>query len=117
MRPDDGCNRVRELDAFEDLGPDDRMDLHLFELLRRQFAGLGDDVFRNGKLSDVMQDGGGSQGFHLRAANAHLLTERRRINLHALQVVMGGGILGLDSERHRLNRPKMQICHLFGVGH
>jgi hypothetical protein len=31
------------------------MNLHLFELFRRQPAGLGDDVFRYRQLADIVQ--------------------------------------------------------------
>jgi len=60
MRADDGHHRIREFHALQNLCAHHRMNLHLLELLRRQLAGLGDDVFGDGQLADVVQQRGGA---------------------------------------------------------
>jgi hypothetical protein len=37
---------------------------HFLELFRCQLAGLGNDMLRNGQFADIVQQGGGPQGFH-----------------------------------------------------
>ena len=59
VRPNDGDNRIGKVHALENLGAYYRVDLHLFELFRRQPTRLVDDVLGNGQLADVMQQGCG----------------------------------------------------------
>ena len=64
---DDG---IWEAHALQNLSAHKRMNLHLFEFFRRKAAGLRDNVFRNGKFSDVVQQRGGMKSFEFRSAHA-----------------------------------------------
>ena len=55
MVPDDGNHRIRKIHSAEDLCAYDRMDLHLFNLRRRQWTRLVQDVRRDGEFADVMK--------------------------------------------------------------
>ncbi len=92
------------------------MDLHLFEFFGSQASWLGNDVFGNGQLADIVKQGGGLQSIELFLADAHLLADLGRINAHPLQVGGGGSVLGFDRERERLDRPQMQTGDFFDVG-
>ena len=55
MRSHDGHDRIGKRYPFENLRAHHRMDLHLFEFVVGELAGLVDDVFRYGELADVVQ--------------------------------------------------------------
>ena len=63
VRANDRGDRIGKGDALQDFSADDGMDLHLFELFRRQSAGLVDDVLGNGELADIVQQRGSAKGF------------------------------------------------------
>src|SRR5260370_23699569 len=60
-----GHHRVGKVDLFENLRPNDGMDLHLFKLFWGQFSWLRDDVFRDRKLAYVIQNLRGARGLRL----------------------------------------------------
>ena len=65
VRAHDRHDRIGKLDFFQNLGAHQRVDLHLFELFRSQFAGLGNDVFGNGEFADIVQQRGGLERFEI----------------------------------------------------
>jgi hypothetical protein len=115
MVADDGNDRVRELDALEDLGPDDGVDLHLLELFLGQFAGLGDDVLGDGKFADVVENAGGEKGLEFLVDEAEFLADFGAVDLDALEMVVGSLILGFDGESESLDGAQVEGGHLLGV--
>ena len=65
MVADDGHDRVREIDAFEYLRADGRVNLHLVKLGGRQLPRLVQDVIGDGELADVVQQRAGLQRLDL----------------------------------------------------
>ncbi len=91
------------------------MDFHLVELFASQLSGLRDDVLRNAELADVVKQSGGSQRLDFGGRQAKALAYFKGIDLDALEVIVRGMILRLDSERERFNRAQVQRCHFLGV--
>ena len=112
---DDGDDRIREANAFQNLGADQRMNLHLLELFGRKASRLRDDVLGHGEFADVMQQRGGMQSFQFRAGHAEFLADFDGVDADALQVFVGSVILGFDGEREGLDRAEMEVGHLFHV--
>ena len=62
MRPDDRNNRIGKLHLLQDLGPNQGVDFHLFELFVGELSGFRDDVLGDGQFTDIVQHGGCAQG-------------------------------------------------------
>ena len=58
---------------LQNLCPDDGVNLHLLEFLRREFPRLGDDVLRYSEFSDVMQHRRSLQRFLLVIAQSQVV--------------------------------------------
>ena len=115
VRSHDGRDWVGEGYLFQDLCPDDRMDLHLLEFFRGKPARLADDVIGYCEFSDVMQKCCRSQCIGLLLAKAHLAGYRERVGSYTMKVPMSGVIFGVDSKGQRLNRPHMEFRDLLHV--
>ncbi len=115
MVSDDGHDRIREVDAFQNLGADQRVGFELFELFAGEFAGLGDDVFGDGQFADVVEQGGGLQRLQVLSGYAEFTAEFHGVDLDALQVVVGGMVLGVNRQCQSLNGAQVQRGHLLGV--
>ena len=61
------------MDLLENFRTHDGVDLHLFELFRRQLARLGDDVLGDRELADVMKQRGGAQRLFIFVAQAQVV--------------------------------------------
>ena len=92
-----------ETHAFENFGPDDRMDLHFLELFRRELARFGNDVLGHGQLADVVQQRRGFEGLQLRSNQPQIFADLGGVNLDAPQVIVGGVIFGVDGQRQGFN--------------
>ncbi len=101
--------------SFQNLRPDQRMDLHLLEFFRRQSPRLRNNVLRNRQLPNVMQQRRRLQRFHLGFAHVELFGHLDRIHSDPLQMVMRRLVLRLNCQRQRFNRAHVQVRHLFHV--
>ena len=115
MGAHDWHDRIRETNALQNLGADQRMNLHLLEFFRREAAGLRDDVFRHGKFSDVVQQRGSVQRLKFRPNYTQFFGYFNGIDADALQVLVRRVIFGFNRQRQGLNRPKMQVRHFLDV--
>src|SRR5712692_7491152 len=61
----DGNNRVRELNASQNLRTDNRMDFHFLELFRSKTSWLGENVLGDRELANIVQPGGSAIGIQL----------------------------------------------------
>src|SRR5215470_13872313 len=98
MSPDDRHDRVREANAFQNLGADQRVNLHFLELFGSKAAGLRDDVLRNCEFADIVQKRGGMERFELWSRQTKFLADLNGIDPNTLQVFVRGVILGFNSE-------------------
>ena len=112
---DDGHDRVRKADAFQNLCPDQGMNLHLLELFGSKASGFGDNVFGHGQLANVVQQGGGVQRLQLGAADAQFLGDFNGIDPHTLQVIVRGLVLGFDREGEGLDGTQVEVRHFLDV--
>src|SRR5207237_1350242 len=112
---DDGHDRVRKADAFQNLCPDQGVNLHLLELFGSEASGFGDNVLGDGKLANVVQQGGRVQGFQLGAANAQFLGDFDGVDAHTLQVIVRGLVLSFDRERQGFDGTKVEVRHFLDV--
>ena len=96
MRTHDRLDGIGELNAFQNLGANGRVDFHLFEFFGGERAGLGNDVFGHGQLANVVQQRGGAHGFHILIRQAEFTSKQSGHQLHAVQLVMGRIILGFN---------------------
>src|ERR1700734_1072642 len=115
VRAYDGHYGIRKLDLFQNLSPDDGMDLHLLEFFGREFPRLRDDVFRNRELADVMQNRRSLQGFGFVFVQAKIFGEFHGVNAHPLKMLVGGVVFGFDGEHESFNGWQVKIRYLIGM--
>ena len=108
VRAHDGDDWIGKSHSFQNLGAHQGVDLHLLELFGTEASRLGDDVLGHSEFANVMQQGRGMQGLEFRPVNAQMLGNFDGIDAHALQMFVGGVILGLDGAQ-------VQVCHLLHV--
>jgi hypothetical protein len=92
----DWDDRIREVDLFENLRADGRVNLHPLELGRGEFARLVQDVIGHGQLAHVVQQRARLQGFDLGRRQAEDAAQARCVNLHAADVAVGRLILRVN---------------------
>jgi hypothetical protein len=92
------------------------MDFHLLELFRREPAGLVDDVIRHRQLADVVQQGRGAKSIHVLLVQFQFLGYLHGIGAHAVQVLVGGVILGVDGQGQRLDGAQVERADLLPRG-
>ena len=85
MMTHDWSDRIRKINAAENLRADRRVDFHFFKLGGRQAAGLVDDVRGHCKFADVVKQRSGFQrrNFSLRKSQAPRPGLRRRFERDA----------------------------------
>src|SRR6185369_13605986 len=88
VMPDDRNHWIREIHTTEDLGAHDRVDLHLLKLSMSQRSRLIQNVRRNGKLADVMQQRTRFECGDLVRRKTKHFAHARGVNLHATNVAM-----------------------------
>jgi hypothetical protein len=91
------------------------MDLHFLELFRSQLSRLGNDIFRDRQLADIVQQRRGFKGLLLAGAEMQLFADFGGIDLHAPQVIVGGVVLSVDGQGQRFDGAQMQVRHLQDV--
>ena len=77
--------------------------------------GLGKNVLGHRELADVVQQRRGLHALNLVLLHAERARDRRRIELHAPDVRLRGLVLGVDGQRQRFDRRKVQVRHLAHV--
>ena len=114
MGADDRDNGIRELDLFQNLRPDQRVDLHFVELFRRQTPGFRNDVFGHGQLADIVKQ---SRRLQRVEFTSGLIPSSLPISVavhpDALQMVGCGGVFSFNGKGQSLDRPQMQAGDLF----
>ena len=115
VRADNRRHGIGKRDALQNLRAHQGMHLHLFELFRREFSGLVDDLFRDGEFPDIVQQGGRPQSFDLAFRQLQFFGHGYGISAHALQVSVRGLVLGLDGQRQGLDGAHVQRRDLFHV--
>src|SRR6185312_10466698 len=111
MRSNNWNYWIGELDALQDFRPNDGMNLHLFKLFRSQTPWLGDDVLRNGELTDVMEQRCGPQSFEFVLRQFQLLGDLDRIDTNAFQMVVRSLVFCFDGQRKGFNRTQVKLSH------
>ena len=115
MRPDDRHDRIRKFHLFENLRPNNRMNLHLLEFFRSKFAGLGNDVFGNGEFADVMQNRRSLQSLGIVLAETKIFRNFHSVDANPLQVIVSGVILGLNCQRQGFDGSQVKVGYLLGM--
>ena len=72
-------------------------------------------MLRNGELADVMQQRRCPHRLNFGVRHAELSSHRRRVELHAADVVLGRAVLGVDRARKRFDRRQVQFGQLLGA--
>src|ERR1035438_8832973 len=98
MRTNDGRYRIRECDTLQDFGANLSMDLGLLKFFGSERSGLVDDVFGNREFADIVQQGGGAEGFDLVLRKIQLLRNLNRKDAYTLQMFVGSVILRFDGQ-------------------
>ena len=111
----DGSDWIGEVRAFNNIGADGRVDLHLFEFVGSQPAGLGKNVLRYRQLADVMQQRRRPQSLQFGIADLHDAADLNGVSLHPFQMAGRGGVLGFNRQRQRLNRAHVQSRQFLGM--
>ncbi|HSW51204.1 MAG TPA: hypothetical protein VLH09_13560, partial [Bryobacteraceae bacterium] len=96
MRAHNRRHGIWELDLLYQFGAHHGVGFHLLELLPGKFAGLGNDVFRHGHLSDVVEHRRGIQRLQFGVAPPQFPAQGQCVDLDARQVVMRVLVLRLD---------------------
>src|SRR3989454_480420 len=111
----DRNNRVREFNSSQNIRTDNRMNFHFLELFRSKTSWLGENVFGDRELANVVQHGGGANGIQLGFIQPKVLGNLDRINLHPAQMIVGGVILRFNREGKRLDGAQMKRSNFLGV--
>src|SRR6185503_17668668 len=98
----------------QNLSANHRVNLHLLEFRRRQFAGLVQYVIGHGNLSDVVQQGAGLQSFDVEIAQSEVPRQTSRVNLDSIDVIVSDFILGVDGRCQSLDRGEMKPADSLG---
>ena len=109
MTANEGSNGAREGHRTDNLGADLRVHLHLFPLVRRQRARLGQDVLRHGKFPDVVQQRCDLDRLCIRISQLEPACQRRRVILHTLDVGTAAPVLRLNRARKHLGAVAVQL--------
>ena len=90
------------------------MPLHLFELGRRQFPGLVENVLGDPDLADVMEQGGGlERAQHAGVGDAQILGHGQRVGVHAAEMAVRDLVLRVDRGGKCLDGRGVRLVHLF----
>ena len=108
-------DRVRKRYSSDDVRTDLRMCLYLLELFGGQRTRLREDVLRDGELADVVQQRRCSHRLSFGVRHTELSSHRRRVELHAADVILGRAVLGVDRARKRFDRRQVQFGQLLGA--
>src|SRR5213594_3282863 len=91
------------------------MNFHFFEFFGCQLSGFREDMLRDGKFADVMQQGGGAQSLELVSAQPHLLGKFSAVNPHTLEVIVRTVVFCFNGERQGFDGSKVEGRHLVDV--
>src|SRR5215471_7632963 len=109
MVPDDWHDRIGKRNRRQDVGTHARMQLHLFEFGGGEFAGLVENVLRNGEFSHVMQQSCGFERFDLiRICEPDVASEADGARLDASDMTVSNLILSVDGHRECFYRRQVQ---------
>src|SRR5215471_6504291 len=101
----DRHDRIWEIDGRENVCADTGMQLHFFELARREWSGLVQNVFGDGKFTHVMKKRGCLNRLDLPAViYAHGSRQTHREELNSSDVTMSNLVLRVDGHCQSLNR-------------
>ncbi len=115
VREHDRYDRIGEFHAVQNLGTDDRVDLHFVELDRRQPARFRNDVLRNRQLADVVQQRGRLQRLEFRFGEPQLLGDFHCINPDSPKMMVGSEVFRFDGQRQSFNGSQVQARHVDNV--
>ena len=88
MMANDRYYWIREVDAFHNLGADDRVNLHLLELGGGKFAGFVQYVIRYGYLADVVQQRARFERFNFEFAKSEVTRKPGSVDLNSIDVIV-----------------------------
>ena len=91
------------------------MHLHLVELGVAELIGFVEDVIGHRELPDIVKQRSGPQRLDLRLAQTEQSGEPGRVNLNAMDMIVGDFVLGVDGDRQCFDRSQVQVSHLFDV--
>src|SRR5258708_3230860 len=82
---------------------------HLVELRGSQSAWFVQNVFRNCQLTNVVQQRGGLQTFHIAVVESQFVGQFHRIELDSADVTVSNLILGIDCHRQGFDGRQVQL--------
>jgi hypothetical protein len=112
---DDRGDRVRKRHVGDDRGADLRMDVEPLQLLDGQRTGLGEDVLRDGKLADIVQECRRLDRLDFALAHAKGPRERGGVGLNAAKVIVADRVFGIDRQDQRFDGRPMELGHPLGL--
>ena len=108
MTSNERRDREGERHGADDFGTDLRVHLHLLPLIRRQRAGLGQDVLRHRELPDVEQRGDLDR-LSIEVGQLEPASQCRRVILHTLDMTTAAVVLGLNRACEHLCAVAMEL--------
>ena len=102
-------DRRAERHVAQYLRADAGMGLDALELLRRERVGFRENVFRDGHVADVVQQGRRAHRLHLLVGEADPFGQRHRVLLDRPDVLRGAAGLGFNRQRERLDRRQLDV--------
>src|SRR5262245_52147973 len=102
MTSNERSDRAGERNRTDDLSADLRVHLHLLPFVRRQWAGLGENVLRHGELADVVQQRSDFDRLPVEVGHVDPACQRRGVVLNTLDVTTAAFVLRLNRARKYL---------------
>src|SRR5262245_32858754 len=112
MVANDRNNGVADVDIRQHVGADDRMHLHLLELVFSQLAWLVEDVTGNAELSNIVKQSAGLERIDLGLREFEDLSHPAGKMSHPLNMFVCGLILGIDCHCQHLQDRVVDLAHL-----
>ena len=109
MAPDERRHRAGERHRAHDLRAHLRVDLHLPPLVRRERAGLGQDVLGNGQLADIVKQRRDLDRLRVQLRELELPRQRGGVVLDPLDVRAAVAVLGLNGAREHLGALQVEL--------
>jgi hypothetical protein len=115
MVTNDVFNRIREVNAPENVTTHSRVNLHFCKLGFGKLAWLVQNVFGHRQLANIMKQRSGEKSLQLLTANIEKSPHLRGVNLCPANVPVSGLVLCVDRNCQRLNCVHVNLRHLLDV--
>ena len=105
------CHGIRKANPLHDFSTHYGVGFHFFKFFRRESARFRDNVFRNGKLTNVMQQCGRAQRLKFSSLQAQFPRHADGVGFYPLQMIVRGLVFSLNRKCERLNGAPVQRGH------